>query len=140
MLRRINDYNVETQTEVLLGYEKIENIVDIDLRKYCSCYLPISEITDWGAFEYYYSNGKSTPSNNIIETANDLVKEIDQFTVGVSDVVALSEFVTKTIHSIDAEIDKIKLASSPNEVYTAVLSDFLSICSSGLYRDYSKRH
>src|SRR6266542_1255732 len=122
------DYDSETGEEILLGYEEIQNIIDIDLRSYCSCYLPIDEITDWGTWKYYDDDNRSASSNNIDENANGLVNEIAQFTAGLNDVVAISDFVSKTIYSIDEKINRLKEASHGNDIYAIVLADFLNAC------------
>lgn len=128
------NYEPEIGKEVFLDNEEIENIIDIDLRQYCSCYLPISEITYWGIWEYDNFQTQPVPSNNIDEVAYNLVKEISMLSEGLNDIVAISEFVTKTIYSIDEELKKLIKASPANDIYTGVLADFLKICSSRLYR------
>ncbi len=132
------DYDYETGESLPNGNEDISNTIDIDLRRYCSSYLPIDEITDWGNWEYEEYPNPPSPSDNVHEVAYCLVKEIVLFSEELKDVVAISDFVSKTIFSIDEEINRLKETSSGNDIYNGVLADFLKSCSSKLYRKYAK--
>jgi hypothetical protein len=131
---KLVDGKVEIGDEIVAS----KKTIDIDLRRYCSCYLPIDEITDWGIWEFDDEPfSRRIISDNILEVVADLVKRIASFSEDLHDVVAISNYVSTTISKISDEINELK-KSNKNKVFHEILNDFLNECSGSLYRRYEK--
>ena len=81
----------EALIESLPPIESIEEerITEVTLRQYCSCYLPIDEITGWGSSPVSYD--VMDKSNNVPELAWAMVHDILAISKGIDDFVAISE-------------------------------------------------
>lgn len=128
------------------GFPSKSEIVDcsytikIDLKRYCSLYLPIDEITHWGDFalDECVVGSKVSSSNNSDEYAHDLIKDIGSFLKEGSDNVETHKFTSIVLDTIEEELKKSKALSTNNSVYVAVLDDFLKRCTDIIYRKYSR--
>jgi len=135
-------WNEDTGEELgkeIIGIDVQEEIINIDLREYCSCYLPIDEITHWGDTEYMDNNGRVDLSNNIDEVAYDLVKETSDFLKDEKDNVTVHKFINKVLDAIGAEVKLCKKEPGVNDIYNYVLDDFLKLCTSKMYRKYERQ-
>lgn len=114
--------------------------IKINLRQYCSLYLPIDEITDWGGFpvDEWTARTKVSPSNNIDEFASDLVKDISSFLKTDSDNVDTYKFISVVLDTTERELNTLKSKNTGNADYIAVLDDFFKRCASIIYRKYSR--
>lgn len=128
----------ENEEGALMYSGLIESVteIEISLRRYCACYLPLDEITYWGAYPYDIENPK--PSKNIKEVASSLIRGITEYLVNVHDLVKISEFISQSLARIHERLLTMEVSPSDDITYRAVLNDFLKECSDSLYRKYQK--
>jgi len=114
--------------------------IKIDLRRYCHCYFPIDEITNWGdaPVEDFISSQKVTPSNNIDEFAREIVSVISHFLKPDSDNVEVYKFVSTVLDLIEKELKLLKGLHQENGIYDGILDDFLRKCTSIAFGKYGR--
>lgn len=112
----------------------------INLRQYCGLYLPIDELTGWGAFpvDEYTSQSKVPPSNNIDEYASELITELSSVLKADSSNVETFKFISVVLDTIESELNLLKSKNKGNTVYISILDDFLYRCTSIIHRRYSR--
>lgn len=136
----IQSYPNYGANEEVIDYEVFEEIHQFDFKKYCSCYLPLGEITGWGSYPHVYVQGIKLlieRSGNIDELAYELIKEISEFLKGETDVSILHKFIAKQLNSIEQEVHVQKQVVN-DENYNNIIDDFYKFCVSKIYKKYER--
>ncbi|HWJ25767.1 MAG TPA: hypothetical protein VNS32_04440 [Flavisolibacter sp.] len=116
----------------------IEDEYKFSLQEYCSCYLPLNELTGWGASpaENYSSRFKSY-SYGTKAVASDLVDEAGSLLSPKSSVSESIQFVLTVKDLVNKEVEQLK-DKSTHTVYRSVLDDFLQYVNQYLTRKFEK--
>lgn len=107
--------------------EIIETTIELDLALYCAAYLPINELTYWGAFSFDESN-----SNNYKEIGWLITSRLITFIkeIKISDPVLVYKLRVSVIEKLSECVKKQK-DDFENEEYGVILVNYLNYtCSS----------
>lgn len=112
----------------------------INLQQYCALYLPIDELTFFGAFpiDQHTTKDKISPSKNIDECARELIIELSSVLKADSSNLETYKYISVVLNTIESELNLLKSKNSGNPVYISILDDFLYRCTSIIHRRYSR--
>jgi len=131
------NYDVDEEGESYPTNEFIDTsyTIKIDLRRYCSLYLPLDGITNWGD----YSSDSSSSNPNTKDFSHEILAELKLLLRDCNDVVLINKVISVTLDSVSEVIKKnIEKYVGTGDTYKNVLSDFLIHCSGLVHREFSK--
>jgi len=116
---------------------ELGDVVQIDLRSYCSSYLPIDEITQWGQWPVSeVVDIEPEQSNCTREEAISLVHHLSGY-ADRADINSIWTFISGALAQVKSELNKLTLiCDSP--IYAQALTDFHQYCSSIFYKKYER--